>query len=437
MTHSRPVFPRPQPLGILPLPAGWLVLPDDPVADEGTVAEGATPAEQVRRSLLAGLLPQRWPERLEPVRLAAQGEVAAAAALVDPGAGPVEAYNHFVLTGEPSSLAAARSGCARLGPAASDLAVLVEVAGYSLGHDGELPAPEGTDGEIAAHLLAAQAAAAWARGDLQGALDTLVAAEQAAQPVSAVLAALLLGQQAGLLQAAGGADADVIGGYREATDALRGLDAVEPATGELVLGLAIAYQDLASGQVGADPSLLVEAVRAYHLALRLLRKESHPQRYAFAHSNLALAYLAMPVREERDTLRRAVAVQSLREALTYYTRQEHPVEWASVTLNLANALQHLKTTHPVENLIEAVGMYDDLLEVRDARTDPLGYARVLANQGTALAHLGIHDRARERLAQARELFAAQGDASAVRTVEAALADIEAVAGAASGSAVEG
>ena len=224
-----------------------------------------------------------------------------------------------------------------------------------------------------------------------------MSAESAAREVSDVLGALLLGQQAALLQQVNGADADVINGYTEAVDALRGLDAVEPAMAELALGQATAYQELASlSGDGQGGGLLMEAVRTYHLALRLLRKESQPQRYAFAHSNLALAYLAMPMGDERDKLRRGVAVQSLREALTYYTREEYPAEWAAVTLNLANAMQHLPTTHPVENLIEAVGMYDELLTVRTRESDPLGHARVLANQGTALAHLGIHDQARAK-----------------------------------------
>jgi hypothetical protein len=45
--------------------------------------------------------------------------------------------------------------------------------------------------------------------------------------------------------------------------------------------------------------------------------------------------------------------------------------------------------------------------------DPLGHARVLANQGTALAHLGIHDQAGPKLRAARGLFAAAGDTGAV------------------------
>ncbi|HYN65592.1 MAG TPA: hypothetical protein VES93_01805, partial [Ornithinibacter sp.] len=91
---------RPQPLGVLPLPAGWLVLPAAALADE--------PGETVRDRLMLGMLPEDWPASLRAIELAASGDVAAAGAAVDPVAGPEHAYNHFVLTGEPDSLERAR-----------------------------------------------------------------------------------------------------------------------------------------------------------------------------------------------------------------------------------------------------------------------------------------------------------------------------------------
>lgn len=451
MTGPRPVLTRPQPLGVLPLPAGWLVVPAD-------VAAVAAVTDAVR-GLLDGRVPDPWPAELNVIRLAADGDISGAAALVDPQAGPEHAYNHFVLTGEPSSLQLAREGIGATddadggGGAGGDLAALVEVAAFALGRGESLPdvsapstgdasgptgggganvhdhapagAATGLAGEVAAHVLTAHAAARLEQSDPQGALDALVAAEGWARQVSPVLAAVLLGQQAGLLHQVNGADPDVVAAYREAVDALRGADALEPAAGELALGLATALQELAQAAGPGGNGLLVEAVQAYHLALRWLRKQAQPERYAYAHSNLALAYLALPMATDRDKLRRGVAVQSLREALTYYTREEHPQEWASVTLNLANALQHLPTTHPVENLVEAVGMYEDLLTVRTEAVDPLGHARVLANQGTALGHLGIHDQARPKLLAAEAIFARHDDQDAVATVRAALAEIDA------------
>jgi tetratricopeptide (TPR) repeat protein len=433
---------RPQPLGLLPLPAGWLVVPAR-FAREPEVAEAV-------RALLAGHLPAPWPAALDVLRLAAQDRSDEAAALVDLQAGVEDAYNHFVLTGEAESLRLARSG------ADGDLAAVVEVAAFALGHADTLPdvaaapeedaaAPEENaaaaedgaataatravagrlTGEVAAHVLTAHAAARLERGDPQGALDALVAAEGWARTVSPVAAALLLGQQAALLHQVNGPVDDVLAAYQEAVDALRGADAVEPAAGELALGLATAYQERATAAGPAGIAILLQAIQAYHLALRWLRSDAQPQRYAFAHSNLALCYLAMPVATERDRLRRGVAVQSLREALRFYPRDGYPAEWASVTLNLANALQHLPTTHPVENLVEAVGMYEELLEVRTEQADPLGHARVLANQGTALGHLGIHDQAEAKLVAARAIFERHQDPGAVATVDAALTDVSA------------
>jgi tetratricopeptide (TPR) repeat protein len=402
-----PLIARPQPLGVLPLPAGWLVWPVDALRDPAVA--------QARDGLLTGRLPEPWPAGVRAHELAAAGDATRAAESVDPGAGPEHAYNHVLLTGDETSLALARRD------ASGDLAALVEVAAYALGHADDLPPTDGLDGEVLAHVLAARAAAALEAGDPQAALDALVTAEEAVRPVSPVLAAMVLGQQATLAHHVNGADPGVVTAYREASEALRGLDAVEQAAGEITLGLATAYHELAAG--GAQ-GLLLEATRTYHLALRLLHRERHPERYAFAHSNLALAYLAMPMTEAKDGLRRGVAVQSLREALAYYTREDHPREWASVTLNLANAMQHLPSTHPVDNLVEAVDLYDQLLEVRTRDADPVGRARVLANQGTALAHLGIHDQARLRLAEAREIFDGAGDAAAVATVDEAVREIE-------------
>ncbi|MDW8215775.1 MAG: hypothetical protein RMJ55_19670, partial [Roseiflexaceae bacterium] len=59
----------------------------------------------------------------------------------------------------------------------------------------------------------------------------------------------------------------------------------------------------------------------------------------------------------------------------------------------------------------------------DPRRDPAGYARVLANQGNALAHLGEFTRARRQLSEARRLFAACDDADAVTGVDEVLAEI--------------
>ena len=112
----------------------------------------------------------------------------------------------------------------------------------------------------------------------------------------------------------------------------------------------------------------------------------------------------MPTREASDQLRTGIAVQSFRKALDVQDRDRDPDMWASVMMNLASGLQYLPSTHPADNLAEAVEIYEQVLEVRTEPRDPVAHARVLLNQANALAHLGIFKPAVEKLAKAYRLF---------------------------------
>jgi tetratricopeptide (TPR) repeat protein len=104
-----------------------------------------------------------------------------------------------------------------------------------------------------------------------------------------------------------------------------------------------------------------------------------------------------------------IAVQSLREALKVYAPESHPELYASVRMNLANALQYLPSSHPEENLQQAVEIYEELLQIRQRALDPIAYARTLFNQANALGHLGIFAPALEKLAEAHKLFHWHGE----------------------------
>ena len=69
-------------------------------------------------------------------------------------------------------------------------------------------------------------------------------------------------------------------------------------------------------------------------------------------------------------------------------------------------------------------MYKGLvLGAGDGDDDPLGRARVLANQGNVLAHLGMFDQAKAKLYEARFLFEELGDADSVRAVRGILDEV--------------
>lgn len=131
---------------------------------------------------------------------------------------------------------------------------------------------------------------------------------------------------------------------------------------DVLMRLGMLHQSL-GGDGSRGP--LVEAVSCYQKALAEgITQDSEPACYGRLQNNLGLAYLCMPTREASDQLRTGIAVQSFRKALDVQDRDRDPDMWAGVMMNLASGLQYLPSTHPADNLAEAVEIYEQVLEVR-------------------------------------------------------------------------
>lgn len=404
---------RPQPLGVLPWPAGMLVVP---ASDEG-----------LRRQLLRGVVPEEWPPGWEALRLALAGSPAEAADHVT-GDDDVSRYNRAVLVGGEGVWEA-------FTPSDPDLAALAAVAAYSVGVRDAAPKVGSATGEVAAVVRSARASAALEQGDIEAAVDELAEGASAAESAgSMILAASLLATRAELLR-------DSLGNPQAASDAVdaalrlipRHLDddvrfyAPAELWGELHVTRALARQELST----KNPGLLLGVTQDLNEALKVFGEETHPEQFAACNSHLALAYLVIPMSSQGDRLRVGVAVTSLRAALRVYRPDTHPALWASTQMNLANALQYLPSVHQEDNLDEAVHLYEELLQYRSEESDPLGTARILANQGNALGHLGVFSDARERLDRSRRIFQAHADAEGAATVDEIRASLEEAAATAS------
>ena len=222
-----------------------------------------------------------------------------------------------------------------------------------------------------------------------------------ARAASPLLASILLAQKADLAFSTGGSShALATVHYREAIR-LAVPCKLPTFVASLHTRLGMALQSSANGQ----RATLLEAIRAYQTALQDgITQQAHPDWFAQLQNNLGLAYLSVPATETSDQLRMGIAIQSFRHALNIYTIEDHPDMWATVSMNLANALQHVPTSHPETNLIQAVETYENVLRVRTRVKDPVAYATVLLNQANALAHLGIFKPAIEKLSEAYKLF---------------------------------
>ena len=377
---------RPQPIGIFPFPAANLLLPPVDVQSEAAL-----------KSLLQGDLDGELPADWEFFRAAATGEIEAANELSSSTneTCPVSIFNRFVLNPTPKSHQSVRVMLT------GDLRELLDVAAYATGVTDSIASEFSMDGELLALALANSAAAEVEAEDYKSAQAKLKSAVAAAKQVSPVLAATLLSQLADIgVVTPGQSPALVVQDYREAIR-LAGDCKLPMLLPELHTKMGMVLQNASNGQRGA----LLQAVNSYQAALQSgINEAEHPELFAQLQNNLGLAYLSMPAMGASNQLRNGIAVQSFRHALKIYTIEEHPDMWASVSMNLANALQYAPSSHPEENLIQAVETYEEILQVRTRAKDPVAYALVLLNQANALAHLGMFKPALEKLAEAYKLF---------------------------------
>lgn len=390
---------RPQPLGVFPGISGFLLLPD--------VSE----ADALLPRLVRGERLDRWPAPWRFFAAAIEGQRAEDVRALLPE-GSVGRFNAFVLDPGDATFARARAS------ASGDMVLLLDAIGWRMSLVESPPSPGDTDGEVRAFLLATHAYAAFEEGQWDRGLDVMAEAAAVAKDVSPIFAARLYAEWASTRQMLGDCGQETIDGYRTALALLEHAPFPE-ARAELWFQMGTACQTASQGRHDG----LLRAVRCYHEALKGYDAVRFPEDYAMVHMNLALAYLAMPSHGRDGRLRTAIAIQSLREALRIFQKDTHPDMWASATVNLANALQHGESSHLEQNLWEAVALYEDVLQVRRAEDDPVGYARVLANQGNALAHLGAFSRAVPRLEEARRYFLAHGELSAADGVADVLAEI--------------
>ncbi|HRH43087.1 MAG TPA: tetratricopeptide repeat protein [Pyrinomonadaceae bacterium] len=361
------------------------------------------------QNLLNGILPK---EDLF-YKFALEGEIEKALAeLIDGSFGTK--FNRFILNSSPELYLQLKQELT------DEYAKLLDVAAFTLNYISEPPTTENLEGEMLAFVLMANATHKIEQGEIETAISLLKEASETAKPISTMLYGQILTSLAETQHQFFGANANVVQTYKNAIEVLKKSE-LELTKASLQMNLGICYQEISTGNRGA----LLEAVKCYQEALKFFTRENFPEEFAFAQNNLALAYLSMPMTEASDQLRVAIAIQALREALKVYKKETHSELWASTQLNLANALQYAPTSHPEENLQEAVNLYEEILSVRQPTQNPVGYARLLANQGNALAHLGIFNHAIPKLNEAMNIFNQIEDTGSADSIKEILDEIEA------------
>ena len=240
-------------------------------------------------------------------------------------------------------------------------------------------------------------------------------------PSEALLAARITARKATALLAAPGEDRveQARAALEQAIAVLGGLGGDEElAEAEMNYGLSL--QHLA----GCGRARIGDAIAAYQRALRTFDATRHPVEFAILQNNLATAFLAMSVTDERAKLREALAVQCFEEGLKVVTLVDHPAEYAMLQNNLGNALQYASSAHAMENNQRAIAAYDEALKVRSPSNTPLEYANTVANKANCLWSLGDSAAAKACYQEAHGLFLRHGEREKARIVREAMAELE-------------
>tara|TARA_R110002074_G_scaffold197610_17_gene365064 strand:- start:4475 stop:5956 length:1482 start_codon:yes stop_codon:yes gene_type:complete len=181
-----------------------------------------------------------------------------------------------------------------------------------------------------------------------------------------------------------------------------------------------------------SPQYYKAAINAFQDVLKVFKRDTHPQKFADVHHNLALIYSEIPVDAEEKAMWTAFCASSFKEVLSFYTKDKYPYENAMASHNYATALMDFPPAKIHDNLKKAAGLFNDALEVRTAHEYPFERALTLLNQ-LELGWLTHNDDSSEELkkyedmkAKAEEVKILVGDINLISQANDHLKELEKV-----------
>ncbi|QIR38768.1 CHAT domain-containing protein [Tolypothrix sp. PCC 7910] len=188
------------------------------------------------------------------------------------------------------------------------------------------------------------------------------------------------------------------------------LAAVEPDTATSIAALLVIFSNLIQQfPLGSKANNMEIAIAGYEIALTVYTRNVFPEQWATTQNNLGNAYRNRIMGERAENLEEAIT--AYRTALEVLTRNAFPVDWATTQNNLGNAYSDRIMGEHAENLELAIAAYRAALEVRTRNAFPEQWATTQNNLGTAYSERIMGERA-ENL---EEAIAAYRAALEVRT----------------------
>jgi CHAT domain-containing protein len=167
---------------------------------------------------------------------------------------------------------------------------------------------------------------------------------------------------------------------------------------EYLAAVIVAFSNLIQQfPLGNKASNMEIAIAGYEVALTVFTRERFPQDWAMTQNNLGATYSNRIAGEKRENLEQAIACYT--QALEEPTRERFPQDWARTQNNLGNAYRDRIAGEKRENLEQAIACYTQALEERTRERFPYEWARTQNNLGNAYRDR-IAGEKRENLEQA-------------------------------------
>jgi tetratricopeptide (TPR) repeat protein len=171
-------------------------------------------------------------------------------------------------------------------------------------------------------------------------------------------------------------------------------------------------------------------LEAFQEALRIFTKEETPEIFAEIHHQLGVLYAEMPDEDKKRSVWAALSSSSFREALSFYTKEAYPYQYATICNNYANALINYPPMKKADNYQKALELYREALEIRTAENFPYERALTLINFLEASWLVGNKDdtfhqeRYKEMLEKASEIKYLVSDEKLIAEAERHLSDLK-------------
>jgi CHAT domain-containing protein len=131
-------------------------------------------------------------------------------------------------------------------------------------------------------------------------------------------------------------------------------------------------------------AMIESAIESYHRALTVYTIDDYPYEWAHMLESLSLMYIDRISGNRAQNL--ATAIHHMNESTRVYTEETYPEQWANMMINLGSVYAQLPRDDTAENIEKGIQCLIRALRVHTRESNPVTWATIQVNLGTAHQH---------------------------------------------------